>query len=239
MILGNALFYIALVALIASTFLSAGIGMTRATIHRLAQTYIAAGFARAQASLQQTLAAELQAGPLPSPLPTFTPLPQTCAAGPCAYKIGASIVFTRIGAPSVSSQCDQTLSNCAFNEQANAYVNEGRMTARITVTVSASGDGAVLVSRTQDVVLRTMSTPPYAVLAGTRDGSFGDVLAKHAAGDDGGEAASSVNPCASPAPPGTSDDTVVRVAYRNQTTNACSDGSTWRTQSYASDATGW
>lgn len=240
MILSNVLFYIALVTLITSTSLCAGLAMTRATAHRLAQTYIAAGFQRAQTSLQQTLAAQLQAGPLPSPMPTFTPLPQTCAgAGPCKYKIGASIALTRISGSSVASQCDETLSNCASNEQSNAYVNETRITARITVTVSAAADGEPLASRTQDVVLRTMSTPPYAVVAGTRDGSFDDVLAKHAAGDDGGQAATIPNPCASTPAQGASDDTVVRVVYRNQTTDACTSGSTWRTESYASETTSW
>jgi hypothetical protein len=239
----SALFYVALIGVIATTFLSAGLAMTRATTHRLAQTYVAAGYQRAASSLQQVLATDLQNGPLPSPLPTFTPIPAACVDGsnPCRYQTGATITLTQTSAPANGSQCDTSQTNCASNEQANGYVDESRITARISVTVTAASDGSVLATRSGDVVVRTMNTPPYVVIAGTRDGAFDDVAANNSVGDDGGTIPATPNPCASVAP-GTSDDTVVRVAYRNQTTNACTDGSSWRTQSYSSSGgapNGW
>lgn len=241
--LANALFYVALIALAASTLLSAGLAMTRAGIHRLAQTYISAGYQRAATSLQETLADDLRAGPLPSPMPSFAPLPAACvdSASPCRYESSETIALTNSSSPVTAGQCDPGQTNCASNEQANSYVDESRITARITVTITAASDGSVLATRSSDVIVRTMNTPPYAVISGSRDGSFDDVAAMHAAGDDGGILPATPNPCAAQVS-GTADDTAVRVAYRNETTNACTDGSAWRTESYSSSAgsvSGW
>jgi hypothetical protein len=237
-VLAKALFYVALTGVVTATFLSAGLAMTRASIHRLAQTYVASGYQRAASTLQQTLAEDLRAGGLPSPLPSFTPLPETCvdSSNPCRYENTASIALTQSSVPAASAQCDSNQTNCASNEQANAYVQESRITARITVTIAAAADGTVLAQRTGDVIVRTMKTPPYAVIAGSRDGTFDDVVGRHAVGDDGGALPATPNPCSSPLPAGISDDTAVRVAYRNQTTNACTDGSAWRTESYSTDS---
>jgi len=240
--LANALFYVALVTVVATTFLSAGLAMTRATIHRLSQTYVAAGYQRAASVLQQRLADDLQNGVLPNPLPTFTPLPATCVdtAVPCRYETSETIVLTQTTAPSAGAGCDPAQTNCASNEQANAYVNENRIAARISVAVTAS-DGTLLTTRTGDVVLRTMNTPPYVIVTGARDGSFDNLASASSVGDDGGLPAATPNPCAAAAA-GTLDDTVVRVAYSNRVTNACTNGSTWRTSSYnssSSAASGW
>ncbi len=232
----NALFYVALIAAIALTFVSAGLAMTRTTIHRMAQTYVTAGYQRAAGSLEQTLSADLQSGALPSPLPAFTPIPPACVDPACSYETAESIALTQTSTPAPSPTCDPAQSNCASNEQTNPYVQEGRITARITVTVTGS-DGSVLATRSGDVILRTLRAPPYVVLAGARDGSFAQVLPGRAPGDDAGIAPLSVDPCAAPAA-GVSDDTVVRAAYRNRNTNACTDGSSWRTSSYSSSAGG-
>lgn len=240
--LANALFYVALVAVVATTFLSAGLAMTRMTVHRLSQTYVTAGYQRAVSGLQQTLAGDMQNGGLPNPLPTFTPIPSSCvdSSNPCKYRTSETIAFTQTSTPAPVAACDSSQSACAANEQANAYVNESRITARVSVTVTA-GDGTTLTTRTGDVIMRTMSTPPYVVLAGTRDGAFDDIASAHGVGDDGGTVPATPNPCSAGAP-GTADDTLVRVAYRNQNTNACSDGSSWRAASYSSSsgaASGW
>jgi|GEM_PF-1738584 len=233
--LANAIVYVALIALVATTFLSAGLAMVRTAIHRSAQTYVTPGFQRAASALQQTLAQDLRTGTLPAPLPTFTPMPPACvdANTPCRYKSSASITLTQTGTAVAGSQCDAMRTNCAAHEQSNAYVRESRITARISVSITAASDGALLATRTADLIVRTMNTPPYAVLAGNRDGSFDDAIAAHAAGDDGGTLPATPNPCAT-AVAGASDDTAIRVAYRNQTTNACSDGNSWRTESYDS-----
>jgi hypothetical protein len=223
------------------TFLSAGIAMTRATIHRVAQTYVAAGFQRAEFTLEQALVNDLQQGAAPSPLPTFTPLPPVCvdSSNPCRYQTSETIAVTQTSQAAMSTVCDTTQTNCASNEQANSYVNESRVTARIGVNVIAA-DGSTLATRSVDVILRMMKTPPYFAIAGTRDATFDDVAAGNASGDDGGITPATPNPCATAAL-GTTDDTAVRVAYRNQITNACSDGSSWRTASYNSNSgvQGW
>ncbi len=239
---GNALLYVALLAVACATFLSAGLAMTRVTIHRQAENYLTAGYQRAMWSVQQTLATDLQNGPLSSPLPTIAPIPAACvdSSHPCRYETSETIAFTQLSTPAPVATCDAR-TNCAVGEQANAYVDEGRITARISVTVT-SADGSALAVRTDDAIFRTMRTPPFVVLAGTRDGSFGDIAGAHAAGDDGGSLASTpADPCATPVP-GTSDDTQVRVAYRNTSTGACSNGSSWRTSSYDSSQSapaGW
>jgi len=241
-VLANALFYVALVAVVASTFLSAGLAMTRVTVHRLSQTYVTTGYQRAVSLLQQTLATDMQNGGIPNPLPAFAPIPASCvdSSTPCKYRTAETIAFTQTSTPAPVPACDSSQSACAANEQANVYVNESRITARISVTVSA-GDGTTLTTRTGEVVMRTLNTPPYVLLAGTRDGAFDDFASTHGVGDDGGTVPATPNPCSTSAS-GTADDTVVRVAYHNQTTSACSDGSSWRAASYTSNsggASGW
>jgi hypothetical protein len=95
--------------------------------------------------------------------------------------------------------------------------------------------------RSTDVVLRTIATPPYVIVGGARDGSFDDIASSNAAGDDGGVPPATPDPCGTAAP-GIADGTSIRVAYQNAATNACSDGSTWRSSSYnvsTSSTAGW
>ena len=237
--LAGALFYVALIALVATTILSAGFAMTRMTIARMAQPYIAAGYQRATSSLEQTVSAEMQAGGVPYPRPTFTPLAAACANAACTYKTAETIAFTDSGAASSAGACDASQTNCAPNVQSNAYVGESRLTAQITVTVTDAG-GSTVASRSGAVILRTFASPPYVALAGSRDGTFDDVAASHTAGDDGGAPPATPNPCAS-GTTGVADDTTVRVAYHNTSTSACGDGSSWNQASYSSttSASGW
>lgn len=232
--LANALFYVALIALAASTCLSAGLAMTRITMTRMAQHALAAGYQRASASLQQTLAADIASGVSPEAVPSFTPLPPACAVveTPCRYTTRASIALTQMGTQAASSACDPSATNCAVNEEANAYVNERRVPARITVTVSGPS-GEVLAVRSSDVIVRTFTSAPYAAIAGARDGSFDTVTREDRAGDDGGTLPATPDPCGSSA---AQDNTAVRVAYVNSATNACSDGSSWRDGSYDSQS---
>jgi hypothetical protein len=232
--LANALLYVALLGTIATTFLAAGLAMTRMSAVRIAQTSIAAGYQRAAAALTETLAARIQAGGLPSPLPTFTPLPPACIEGStaCAYETSETIEFTQEAPPAPGATCDPSQTGCAQNEQANPYVNESRLTARIGVTVTTAG-GVTIAKRTADIVLRAINVPPYVILAGARDGTLDELAASQAIGDDGGTASATPNPCAPGADTGVADDTAIRVAYHNAATNACSDGSSWRSSSYS------
>lgn len=215
--------------------------MTRVTTSRIAQTYLAAGYQRAVYTFQQTLATQIASGGTESPLPSIAPLPPACvdSGNACAYQTSATIAFSG-STPAPTASCDQSQSNCAENEQANAYINESRVPARIAVTVTTR-DGMQLAERTSDVILRTTATPPYAIIAGARDGSFGDMASARAEGDDGGAAPATPNPCSSAAS-GTADDTSIRVAYQNAVTNACTDGSSWHSSPYTIESAappGW
>lgn len=228
--LAGALFYVALIALAATTILSAGIAMTRATIVRASQPYLAAGYQRALTSLQQQIAAAMQSGGIPNPAPSVTPIPASCANPSCTYKTAATIALAQSAAPTPGPSCDPAQSSCALNVQTNAYVAESRVTAIITVTLTDAA-GSTIAQRSGTAVLRTLDAPPYVAIAGSREAAFDDVTGGHALGDDGGVPPVTPNPCAS-APPGVSDDTTVRVAYRNVVTSACSDGSAWADGSY-------
>lgn len=236
--LANALFYVALLATLTMTILTAGLAMTRASASRLAQTYLAGGFERAKASLEETLAADIRSGGMPNPLPTFSPLPAQCgdASQICAYRTAETIVLAPRASPGPGS-CDASAGNCANDEQANAYVTEDRIAARITVTV-VTANGTAIASRSQDVLLRTIGVPPYVIAGGALDGSVDEA---GSSGDDGGIAPGAAGACASRGS-GAADDTVIRVAYRNASTSACTDGGSWRSSSYTiprESAAGW
>lgn len=142
---------------------------------------------------------------------------------------GASIRILN-ATPAVGPICDASQNNCAPNVQSNGYVGENRIAARIMVTVLSAG-GVPLATRSSDVIVRTTQTPPYAALAGARDGAFDDVTGGASPGDDGGTLPATPNPCGSAAP-GSSADTTVRVQYRNTATSACTDGSSFGNASY-------
>ena len=239
--LAGAISYVALIGVIAMTVLSAGMLMSRITIARLAQSYTATGYQRAAAALQTTLASDVQNGMMPSPTSTIAPIAPACADARCKYLTRESAVFTTmsVSTPPPGIACDVQQTNCAANEEANGYVNESRLTARITVTITDPNNN-VLTMRSGDVVFRTFRTPPYVAVVGSRDGSFDDVAGADAAGDDGGLPPATPDPCN--ANSGTTDDTTIRVAYRNTQTSACSDGSSWRDGSYSqhgASASGW
>lgn len=231
--------YVALIALVVATVMSAGLAMTRMTIARATAPYLSAGYQRAAAVLQQTLASQMQNGGIPFPAPTFAPLAAACANSSCTYTTTATIAITQSAPATPGPACDVSQSQCAPNVQTNAYVCEARVTAAITVTLHTAGGGVAAV-RSGSVVLRTMNVPPYAAIAGSREGTFDGAVAGAAAGDDGGAPPATPNPCASAAV-GTVDDTTVRVAYRNRATKACTDGSSWANASYGGAATppGW
>lgn len=235
--LAGVLGYVALFALVAATMLSAGLAMTRMTIERMTRPYYLSGYQRAAASLEQTIAADMQRGGVPNPAPAFTPIPPVCANSTCTYRIAETISFIQAAPATPGPACDASQTNCAANVQTNGYVAESRVTAQITVTL-LDARGYSLGVRTATVALRTFQSPPYAAIAGSRDGAFDDVSNGASAGDDGG-AAPAPNACAPP--PSVSDDTSVRVEYRNKTTGACTDGSAWANSSYSvpTPPSGW
>ena len=236
--LAGALSYVAVIALVAASILTAGLAMTRGTLTRMAQTYLSAGYQRAAASLQQTAASTVQNGG-PFPLPAFTPMPPACANAACTYTTTATIALSQASPATPGPSCDASHTACASNVEVNRYVSEGRLSATITVNV-LDARGALVASRSSDVLLRTFAAPPYAALAGSREGTFDDVAGPVAAGDDGGAPAATPNPCAA-STAGTASDTAIRVAYRNLSSGACSNGSAWQNASYDARAAprGW
>lgn len=223
----NTLLYVALLAVASMTFLSAGLAMARLSTIRVAQTYLTTGYQRAVASLQQSVATQIASSGSAYPLPVFTPLPSACAGTgtTCAYKTAATIAIASLGAATPSPGCDPSNTACVTNEEANPYISEGRLPARISVVVT-SASGTQLASRTSDLLLRTLATPPYVIVT---------------SGEDGGTPAATPNPCA-PSIAGTADDTTIRVAYQNTASNACTDGSAWRSSTYNVSGTapaGW
>ncbi len=230
--LANALICVALVALAANTILSAGLISERVAVRRAAQTYLNREYQHAAAALISEIAPFARSGSFPDSLPSFTFAP-ACVdeRRPCSFTGSARVSAQIVDSDSSPAPCDVAWA-CANNEQRNIYVTERRIVARISVAVQA-GDGSFLATRDSDVTLRTFNAPPYVAIAGARDRTSDAVLASgFPPGEDAGRPPATANPCA-PDSPGTSDDTVVRVAYENTQTGACSDGSTWRSPAYS------
>ncbi|HET9095490.1 MAG TPA: hypothetical protein VFN37_02415 [Candidatus Baltobacteraceae bacterium] len=236
--LAGILAYVALIAIAAATILSAGMAMTRMSIERMTRPYFSSGYERAAAALEQSVAADMQRGGIPYPAPSFTPIPAACANSACTYLTAETIMLTQTAPATPGPACDSSQTNCAPNVQTNSYVAEGRVSAQITVNV-LNAQGYSIAARTGTVVLRTFDSPPYVAIAGARDGAFDNVLSAANAGDDGGAPPATPNPCASAS--SISDDTAVRVEYRNKDTSACMDGSAWGDSSYSTHVapTGW
>jgi hypothetical protein len=230
--LANALVCVALIALAANTILSAGLISERLAVRRAAQTYVNREYQRGAQALIAEIAPFARSGSFPDPLPSFTFAP-ACVddRNPCGFT-GSAQVWAQFGdSDSSPAPCDAD-SACANNEQRNAYVAERRIVGTISVAVQA-GDGSILATRQADVTLRTLNAPPYVAIAGTRDGTIDGVSDNELPpGEDAGRPPATANPCA-PGSPGASDDTVVRAAYENAQTGACSDASAWRSAKYS------
>jgi hypothetical protein len=182
----------------------------------------------------------MQAGGVPYPAPTFTPIQASCANASCSYTTTETITLTQAAPATPGPACDPSQDSCAPNVQVNRYVAEGRLSAVITVNL-LDQSGYPLATRSQTVVLRTMAAPPYVAIAGSREGTFDDITASAAAGDDGGAPPATPNPCATAAI-GSASDTTVRVQYRDRDAPAtCTDGSLWADSSYSTRAasSGW
>lgn len=229
--LANAFVCVALIALAANTMLSAGLISERIAVRRLAQTYTDREYHRATQALLSEIEPFARSGSFPDPLPSFT-FPPECVDGenPCAFTSSAEI-SPQFGDADSPAPCDSDWA-CANNEQYGRYVTERRIVAKISVAVQG-GDGSILATREADVTLRTLNAPPYVALAGARDRTSDvSAAAGFPPGEDAGRPPATANPCAAGSP-GVSADTVVRVAYENAQSGACSDASAWRSSAYS------
>lgn len=218
----NALLCAALLASIALTVVTAGFAMTRAAVTRAAQTASVAAYRRAAGVVYARLSDAMRTG---TPLPAFTPLPDTCEGSRCAFTTSATIALRAPGAP---RGCTVSGDACARNEESNPYVDEGRVVARIVVAVKGA-DGSTLSTRERDLTFRTFRTPPYVAAAAASDDTL-DAFA-NPPGDDGGAPPATPNPCASSGPASASG-TAVRVVYVNAADQRCTNASAWRDAAY-------
>lgn len=226
--LANALVCVALVALAANAILSTGMISARIAVRRIAQTYASQESSAALDAVIAGVQPYARAGAFPNPLPELRPIPAHCSDPdpPCAFLGSGTITLLRRD-PATPLACGAG-TGCAVNEETNAYINEGRIVARISVFVRAA-DGTPLAQRDSEVALRTFAVPPYVAIAGSADGTFDSAGGPH--GEDAGLPPVTPNPCAV-ATPGQAGDTVVRVAYENAQSGECSNGSSWRTTGY-------
>ncbi len=238
--LAGAAFMTAVIVLLSLTMLQAELAISRARIHQAAATYVAVGYARAASALENQIEAGIAAktiDPRSGPFPASFSLPADCAthAVPCDFTVAARVnVDTARFIPPVSfpSDCsDPSADNCGHNLQANGYVDEGRVSAMVTVIVSAP-DGATLATRSTNLTLRTFANAPYVAVASARDRTFDDVAGNAAVGDDGGQI------------PGTAGvtDTRVNVIYRNRVTGQQTAANTWQDASWSdgsANTSGW
>ncbi len=236
----NVAFMVAVIVLLSMTMLQAGLAMTRVRIHETALGYVSVGYMRAlsafEAQIEDGIASK-SIDPRAGPFPSSFSLPAQCATStlPCDYALDEQVaVSTQLVIPSGAppTGCvDPSASNCGRNLQGNAYVNEGRVSAIVTVNVRAT-DGAILATRSTNLTLRTFALPPYVAVAVARDHTFDDVSARAASGDDGGQL------------PGNSgaSDTRVNVVYRNRATGQSTAGDKWQDSSWSdgsANSTGW
>ncbi len=125
-------------------------------------------------------------------------------------------------APSASPCPDAA---CSVYDQGNDGVREGRIDATVTAEALVP-NGAVLASRTQRAVFRTLRVAPYAALAGQSDATD---IAAGSPGDDAGTA-----------PAGTAPGTLVDVIYRNAVTGAEMPANVWQASAESRDGeTAW
>src|SRR5947209_4044082 len=138
-VLANSLVCVAMIALCATTVLSAGALAAREAMHRLAQSALPAGYQRGLDSLTSILRTYARGGVFPNPLPAIAPLDPVCAdaSSPCSTFTGVTFVLTRTDL-GTSQPCDPATAVCAVNEESNPYAFESRVHARITVTIRAS-----------------------------------------------------------------------------------------------------
>jgi len=138
----------------------------------------------------------------------------------CAIEGRATVTFTM---PAPATPCPEAA--CTVYEQGNDHVDEGRLGASI-VAQALGPEGAVLASRTQNVVFRTTRVSPYAALAGQSDATD---IGSASPGDDAGAV-----------PTGTAPGTLVDVIYRNAVTGAEIPANVWQAAAESRDgAAAW
>lgn len=222
----RAFFALFLIALLSEAIVTGAATLARAEISRrageVAQTQIAGATQNAQTAIASQLQAGSAQGPetFPSPAPVST-CAKTSNQG-CLMNAQTTVQFL---APQVTSggSCSAGTS-CTVYEQGNDAVVERRAYAKITATITDTGN-AVLATRVAIVAFRLFDEAPYAAVAGVQDASVSGVSSS-AVGDDAGSAANA---------------TLLHVQYQNSQTGTRSSGDVWnaQNQSSAQAASAW
>lgn len=222
--LANTFVLLGIVALgLTSLFGTAG-ALATVAVHRVAARYADTGYTWAVDRLAAGLSQQIRTGTDPrGPFSSLSPEPY-CAvqSQPCDFLVDPEIEIQPAGLSATPLACSSS-QPCAHNLQDNLYVREGRVSAQITVLVTAAG-GALLARRMQFLTLRTFGSPPYVAGVGI--------------GDDAGINGPSVSPaCASPDPGASfTQDTLVNAVYQNAQSGACSDGGIRRSSAWQNPA---
>lgn len=217
------LFALALFAAIAETVLHGVHALAQTAVRRQAMLAVRAELAAATTTARLAVAQAVIAGGDPRGLnvPPFR-------AGGCRLRSGGACEIegaarVRFTLPTPASPCPDAA--CTVYDQGNDSVAEGRIDATVAAEALVP-NGAVLASRTQRVVFRTMRVAPYAALAGQSDATE---IAAGSPGDDAGAA-----------PIGTAPGTLVDVVYRNAVTGAEMPANVWQASAESRDReTAW
>ncbi len=235
--LANALVLALVVVLAGGAILESGAAMARVATHLAAERYTQAGYERGLSALESSVANDIARGADPRTGPfaqPSAPAPQCAVPGaPCSIELRESLAITTLApvaaSPAPAASCDPAAPNCAEDLDENGGVREGRVSGAIAISVTGA-DGSTLLARVRTVTLRTFAVAPYAAITGTRDGSIDDAARATSEGDDGGIAPPTgpASACATPVPTASgapnAADTLIRIAYVNAASNACTDG---------------
>jgi hypothetical protein len=149
--------------------------------------YADVGLADGVADFTHALAAYIavngSAGPWPEPSPSAPR--SACAAGaPAACPFAWIVSATITGAARAGSAGGTD----ALSNAQTAAIDEGRISANVTVTIVDAAGNAVG-TRSRLLTYRVFAAPPYAVISGARDSTAIDGSRHAAQGDSGGAVA--------------------------------------------------
>ena len=242
--LATALWFVALLGLVAAIALDGAAEFARAGVRAAADHAVEGAMQDAVAQYQGVLAAAIAGLPnaallngsagifggappalglanLSAPSPSSTLAPP----GPGQLVVSYAVAPTTVAAPVCSGP--HTGGDTIAWLQCHGFVQESRMSLQVTVNVYAPG-GDLLAKRMSYVSLRLFAQPPYSAVVGSEDGSAdaasGSASPVHE-GDVGGDTVAGATP---PQPsPWPSGGTLLHVSYR------CTDGSGPSGQPYA------
>ena len=244
--LGTTLWFVVVMGLMAAVLMDGAAGFGRAGVQAAAEHVVEAAMhdavARYQTGLQHAIASADPAGlagtepvaaapPLggyatpvaavPSAPVVQTPDPQASGASP-GFTVVTTVTPTTVAAPACTpaAPAAENGADTIAWLQCNGFVQESRMSLRVTVEIRAADGTALLARREQYVTLRLFDAPPYSAVVGRKDGGAdspadADALAAPAhEGDLGGGTIGGASAAPQPSPwPAGDSGTLIHVRY--------------------------